>query len=228
MKQPLHSHPALRYCGLSSWPPAWGGAYDPAARIPIGECGILHSIERITEVPALDSPALDLSIVFDGRIASGLLLVDDADLLPILERFLCNQIGQPLEKIGALEIDLPVRAPKLIHVDRELLAQDHTLAEIVRRLADEYRPLAIYLFGSRGRSEHRPDSDYDLMVVVPNDASAEHRTAARAYECLRGIDKAVDILVCTENYFRTRWRVETSLPATVAHLQKLVQCSYDS
>jgi hypothetical protein len=64
------------------------------------------------------------------------------------------------------------------------------------------------------------------MVVVPNEASAERRTAVRAYECLHGIDKAVDVLVCTENYFRTRWRVETSLPATVAHLQKLVQCSY--
>jgi hypothetical protein len=64
------------------------------------------------------------------------------------------------------------------------------------------------------------------MVVVPNDASSERRTAARAYECLRGIDKAVDVLVCTENYFRTRWEVETSLPATVARLQKLVQCSY--
>ena len=45
---------------------------------------------------------------------------------------------------------------------------DQTLAGIVRRLIDAYRPERIYLFGSRARSDFGTDSDYDLLVVVPN------------------------------------------------------------
>ena len=48
--------------------------------------------------------------------------------------------------------------------------QDSPLAEVTRRLAEAFRPEEIYLFGSRVRGEDHPDSDYDLMVIVPDDA----------------------------------------------------------
>lgn len=44
------------------------------------------------------------------------------------------------------------------------------LAEIVRRLAEAYRPERIYLFGSTARGDPGPDSDYDLMIIVREDA----------------------------------------------------------
>lgn len=47
---------------------------------------------------------------------------------------------------------------------------DSVLSEIVRRLVIAYRPERIYLFGSRGRGQTGPDSDYDLLVVVADDA----------------------------------------------------------
>ena len=46
--------------------------------------------------------------------------------------------------------------------------EDPILAEIVRRLVETYRPERVYLFGSHARGDAGPDSDYDLMVVVPN------------------------------------------------------------
>ena len=50
---------------------------------------------------------------------------------------------------------------------------DPTLSEIVRRLVDAYCPERIYLFGSRARGDAGAGSDYDLLLVVPDDAPAE-------------------------------------------------------
>ncbi|PYO54511.1 MAG: hypothetical protein DMD83_22120, partial [Candidatus Rokuibacteriota bacterium] len=47
--------------------------------------------------------------------------------------------------------------------------EDRTLVEIVRRLVEAYRPDRIYLFGSRARGTAGAESDYDLLVVVPDD-----------------------------------------------------------
>ena len=48
--------------------------------------------------------------------------------------------------------------------------EDPVLADIVRRLSALYHPERIYLFGSHARDEASRDSDYDLMVIVPDDA----------------------------------------------------------
>jgi predicted nucleotidyltransferase len=62
--------------------------------------------------------------------------------------------------------------------------EDNDLNEILRRLVAAYQPERIYLFGSAARGEARPDSDYDLLVVVPDDAPPERRRSRLAYEVL--------------------------------------------
>ncbi len=42
---------------------------------------------------------------------------------------------------------------------------DEQLQEIVRKIVEHLDPVRIYLFGSRARGDHRPDSDYDLAVI---------------------------------------------------------------
>lgn len=49
-----------------------------------------------------------------------------------------------------------------------------------------YAPERIYLFGSVARGENRPDSDYDLMVIVPDEAPPERARSRLAYQALRG------------------------------------------
>ena len=66
------------------------------------------------------------------------------------------------------------------------LRNDPILAEIVRRLVEAYQPERVYLFGSHARGEAGPDSDYDLMLVVPDEAPASFRQSSRAYEVLGG------------------------------------------
>lgn len=53
------------------------------------------------------------------------------------------------------------------------------LNRVVQRLVGQLDPIAIYLFGSRGRGDSWRDSDYDLMVVVRDerleDTAATHK-----------------------------------------------------
>ncbi len=101
------------------------------------------------------------------------------------------------------------------HTDADLLARDPTLAEIVRRLVAAYQPERIYLFGSVARGEAGPDSDYDLLVIVPDDAAPERKDSRLAYEVLWGTGRAADVIVWRKTPFKRRARVVCSLPATV-------------
>lgn len=92
---------------------------------------------------------------------------------------------------------------------------DGRLAEIVRRLVDAYQPERIYLFGSHARGTPGPDSDYDLMVIVPDDAPAARKRSRLAYERLWGTGTAADVLVWTTSAFEGRRHLRASLPATV-------------
>ena len=94
-------------------------------------------------------------------------------------------------------------------------ADDPALAEAVRRLVEAYRPDRIYLFGSVARGDAGPDSDYDLLVVVPDDAPPERRRSRLAYQALRGTGTAADVVVCTRSYFEPRRTLKASLPGTV-------------
>jgi uncharacterized protein len=59
-------------------------------------------------------------------------------------------------------------------------ASDPILPEVVRRLVETYRPEQIYLFGSVARRDAGPDSDYDLMVFVPDHTPAELKVLSLA------------------------------------------------
>ncbi|GEJ59496.1 nucleotidyltransferase domain-containing protein [Anaeromyxobacter diazotrophicus] len=104
----------------------------------------------------------------------------------------------------------------------DLRRDDPVLEELVRRLRAAYQPERVYLFGSRARGESGPDSDYDLLLVVPDDAPPERRRAKLAYRALRGTGVAADVLVWTRSAFDERLSVVASLPATVAREGALV------
>jgi predicted nucleotidyltransferase len=90
------------------------------------------------------------------------------------------------------------------------------LAAIVQRIVDCYRPERIYLFGSHARGDARDDSDYDLLVLVPDDASAARRDAALFYANQIGLHRGADVVVATRSQFESyAERVASSLAAIV-------------
>lgn len=100
--------------------------------------------------------------------------------------------------------------------------QDPRLDEVLRRLVDAYRPETIYLFGSYARGDVGPDSDYDIMVVVSDDAPPDRRRSRLAYERLWGTGIAADVLVWTRTRFDSRLPLRASLPATVMREGRLL------
>ncbi len=66
------------------------------------------------------------------------------------------------------------------------------------------------------RGDVGPESDYDLLVIVPDDAPPERRRSHLAYERLWGTGTAADVLVWTRSYFESRLHLKASLSATIA------------
>ncbi len=67
--------------------------------------------------------------------------------------------------------------------------------ELVDRIVDAVHPLRIILFGSAARGTMGPDSDLDVLVVMP-DGTHRRRTAQLLHERVR-TPLAFDILVAT-------------------------------
>jgi len=79
---------------------------------------------------------------------------------------------------------------------------DARLDEMVGAIVDQIRPELILLFGSRARGDAREDSDYDLMIVVRDQAAVES-SRRTAYAALRESKLTAEILArSVEDYKR--------------------------
>lgn len=94
------------------------------------------------------------------------------------------------------------------------ISDSMVLDEIVSRLTKGLKAERIYLFGSRARGQARQDSDYDLLVVVPNSRLPRHRREARSYDLLWGLATPVDVVVLTRAEFQRAIKVKTSLASS--------------
>jgi predicted nucleotidyltransferase len=106
--------------------------------------------------------------------------------------------------------------------EKDLLARDPVLAEIVRRLVKTYQPERIYLFGSMARGDAGPDSDYDILVLVEHPTEPLYRLSQRGFRVLRGINAAVDVVVWDRGTFDARLHLPASFPATVVREGRLL------
>jgi predicted nucleotidyltransferase len=72
------------------------------------------------------------------------------------------------------------------------------LNELVRRIVEAVHPLKIILFGSAARGEMGPESDVDLLVVMPEGTHRLH-TAQDLRVYLFGLETPllVDVIVAT-------------------------------
>ncbi len=86
------------------------------------------------------------------------------------------------------------------------------LSFLVTRLRIALRPEAILLFGSRASGTQRQDSDFDLLVVLPNDRSGPPDYYS-AYAPVAGCGIGIDIVPCSMDDFEA----DRHVPGTIAH-----------
>jgi predicted nucleotidyltransferase len=75
------------------------------------------------------------------------------------------------------------------------------LRPVLERLVESLGAEEIWLFGSRAEMRARPDSDYDLLAVLPDGTPEEQLDPVRAWSLVRGLGVPVDVVPCTRSEF---------------------------
>jgi uncharacterized protein len=96
------------------------------------------------------------------------------------------------------------------HVD--LKALEPLLENIVAR----WQPLQVWLFGSRARGSATQESDWDLLVVVPDDASDIEMDQVSCWKLARSCGIRADILAYRESDFLAFRSTLNTIPNEVA------------
>lgn len=76
------------------------------------------------------------------------------------------------------------------------------LLELLQRIRARYRPLQIWLFGSRARGDAHQGSDWDLLVVLPDDAPDSALNPSAAWGVQRGSGVEADVIPVRLSDFR--------------------------
>ena len=91
--------------------------------------------------------------------------------------------------------------------DREPAADiDTFVATMVKRIAAQFDPERILLFGSRARGDARDWSDVDLLVVMP-DGTDRREAAIEMLGVVGDLPVAKDIVVTTRDHIAQRGNV---------------------
>ncbi len=88
------------------------------------------------------------------------------------------------------------------------------ISSLIALIRERCNPLSVWLFGSRAEGSPREDSDWDLLVVLPDEVSDEQMFADNPpskFGRITNID--ADIIYCNE----TEFSESTSVPNTLAY-----------
>ncbi len=80
------------------------------------------------------------------------------------------------------------------------------LPEAVERIKRQFDPLRIILFGSWARGDARPDSDLDLLVILP-EVENKRQAAIEILRALNGLPISKDVVVTTPEEIAARGNV---------------------
>ena len=77
------------------------------------------------------------------------------------------------------------------------------LEELLRRIVPSIHPLRVILYGSAARGDMGPDSDIDLLVVMPDGTHRRH-TVEELHGLFMGLAFPVDVVVTTPSHLERR------------------------
>jgi predicted nucleotidyltransferase len=74
-------------------------------------------------------------------------------------------------------------------------------APLLARIIEAMRPEQIWLFGSRAKGSARPTSDWDLLVVVSDDATDDELDVMNAWQAVRDLRIPADVIPVRRSEF---------------------------
>jgi len=152
---------------------------------------------------------LDIACFFPNRSDVPPGVVIGNDILAKSPTSEANYCGEECEGWGALR-----EAVKTL--------EQSLLDEVVQRLAEEFRPEQIFLFGSHAWGQPTEDSDVDLLVIVSASDERPAARAARAYRCLRKLLVPAEVLVKTRAELARFQEVYASLECQILERGKVL------
>jgi len=83
---------------------------------------------------------------------------------------------------------------KVDTIDKRTRIPEEAILDVVEQIKTKFRPMKIILFGSYARGDIRPESDVDLLIVMPLETKKPIR---QAIEILQNIeyDFGLDLIV---------------------------------
>jgi len=100
----------------------------------------------------------------------------------------------------------------------EEISKDSNLVRVKELLVRDFSPLKMYLFGSRASGQFRPDSDYDVVLVVKARLGTRLENMQKARLLLFDNELLGDVFVYTQEEFDS-WKTEFSSIPEIATTQ---------
>lgn len=98
--------------------------------------------------------------------------------------------------------------------------KDQNLENILDVLVKEFKPVRVYLFGSRSGKSFTQSSDYDLFLVIENSNLTPRERSLKGREILWDIKFPIDLFIYTEEEFDD-WKHEFSSIPYIAFTEGL-------
>lgn len=111
-----------------------------------------------------------------------------------------------------------ISEPQIVEASHVHLPVDlGPIATLIRRIVERLDPEEIWLFGSRAEGRGRPDSDYDLLAVLADDASEADLDLVKAWEITCGLGIPADLVPCMRSDFESEKDEVGTLPRAAYH-----------
>lgn len=92
---------------------------------------------------------------------------------------------------------------------------EYVPAPLLSRIVESLRPEQVWLFGSRARGASRPESDWDLLVVLPDSATEEDLDLMHAWLAVRDLRIPADVVPVRKSEFEQARHQVGTLARTV-------------
>jgi hypothetical protein len=104
----------------------------------------------------------------------------------------------------------------MLHLASKRLQVPAEIKPLIDEIKIRLNPDSIWLFGSRARGDNRPDSDWDILVALPDDAEPELLDPLVGWTIQNDVGIPATILSTTSSALADSWDSRNTIAYDVA------------